>query len=214
MNHARGVSVKRDRNRMTEVDRLAAFRVALAYGQRNAQMWTLWKFRGKSHQQLGVQFGVTRERARQICVRADAKLLSWPAANEWHADLPLRLRELCLLNGYMRTGDLLRALTSGRMPLHFVPKDSGDARRVLGLPLDTTADETIVSLKAVLAGLDDLKHHIDALCEQGIVGSRVLRRVAGILHAHGEAVFLALNRDAAAISATAGAPKTSEGNEP
>jgi hypothetical protein len=214
MSHARGVSVKRDKHRMTEADRLAAYRVALAYGQRNAQMWTLWKFRSQSHQQLGAAFGITRERARQICVRGDAMLLRWPAANEWHRSLPLRLRELCLLNGYVVTGQLLRALTTGRTPLHFAATDIGDARKALGLPLNTTADETIVSLKIVLEGLEDMKNHIDALCEQGVVGSRVLRRIAGMMRKHGEAVFLELNRDAAVISATAGAaPDLSEGND-
>lgn len=214
MNHARGVTVKRDKNRMTESDRLAAFRIALAYGQRNAQMWTLWKFRGQSHQELGIAFGITRERARQICTRGDAKLLSWPLPNEWHAKLPLRLRELCLLNGYTVTGQLLRALTTGRTPQHFAVSDIADARKALGLPMNTTADETTMSLKITLDGLEALKFHIDALCEQGVIGSRVLRRVAGMMRKHGEAVFVELNRDAAVISATTGAdPNLSEGND-
>lgn len=184
------------------------YRVTLAHGHRDCQLWQLWRA-SESLTVVGKRFNVSRERARQVCARAQETLDTWPTATAWQRALPMRLRELCVLDKIATPAQLVPVILGEWRPRHWREDDVDEARRVLQLPdVDGDADGVLGKLRTVVDTLQGLAPDVDALIRAGVIGAELLRHATDALGLFGRDVHVAYKRDGVRVAIRALADAT------
>lgn len=192
-------------NATTSDSTIQGFRVALALGDRNSQVWAMRHIGGQTLQAIGEHFGIVKERVRQLVKRADDMLARWPEPNAWQAALAPRLRELCALHDLASAQELADAVAAmrggGRLLRGFTGPDLDTAAAVVRAQLTTwKVGEEVQRVVDALAGVAGSLAWLEG---QGVTGAAQLRIANTILRDHGTRLFVASATDAAAIDAAA-----------
>lgn len=165
-----------------EAFQLAVYRVALIHGDRNAEVWKL-STEDHSFVEIGKQFGISRERARQIAWKAWSMLNSWPCATDMHAEMPVRLRELCLYCKIMDRDMLLRRVVlADKPPRRWVESDVIMAQLFLGVV--PQPDRIAEALKRVGAASADILEDLAVLSKANIASADAARRALQAIVEH------------------------------
>lgn len=162
------------------------FRVSLAYGLRNSQIWATVKA-GASGAEAARHFDLSRERVRQVVDQADKRLASWPAPNTWQETLPLRVRELCLYSGIESPDALYARLARGRTPRRWEQSDVDAARKLVAVMWDK-AELIPRAIARVCAVLARVTAELQLLSEAQVIGAETIRRAGLVLQQHGQAI--------------------------
>lgn len=175
-----------------EAFKLAVYRVALIQGDRNAQIWEL-STQDRSLSSIGEQFGISRERARQIAWKAAILLNRWPQPEVFHEPMPLRLRELCLSCAIMdRDGLLRRVVLATKPPRHWSLDDVILAQLFLGVV--PQPDRVAEALQRVGAASADLLEDLAVLSKANIAAADVAQRALQAIVAHEKAPSFTLRQ--------------------
>lgn len=192
-------------NATTSSTTVQGFRVALAFGDRNSQVWAMRRIGGLTLQAVGDHFGIVKERVRQLVKRADDLLEAWPEPNAWQATLAPRLRELCALHDLDSAQELADAVAtmrtgSGAFRLRgFTDQDLEAAAALVRSQLTTW--KVGEEVQRVVDALDGVAGALAWLEAQDVVGAAQLRIAHRILREHGARLFVAADSDAVAIAA-------------
>lgn len=197
-------------NATTSSSTIQGFRVALALGDRNSQIWAMRRIAGHTLQATGDHFGIVKERVRQLVKRADDLLAAWPEPNAWQAALAPRLRELCALHELPSAQELADAVTRMRGGVRwrgFTDQDLEAAAALVRSQLTTW--KVGEEVQRVVDAIDAVAGALAWLDAQGVIGVAQVRTGVRVMREHGVRLFVAADNDAAAVAAA-----TTTGNEP
>lgn len=200
-------------NATTSSTTIQGFRVALALGDRNSQVWAMRRIGGHTLQATGEHFGIVKERVRQLVKRADDLLAAWPEPNAWQAALAPRLRELCALHDLpsaQELADAVARMRGGSRLRGFTDADVDTAAALVRAQLTTW--KVGEEVQRVVDTVDTVAGALAWLESQAVVGAAQVRIGLRVLREHGAPLFAAADNDAAAIAAATTTTET--GNAP
>lgn len=171
---------------------LSGLRLQLMLGERGARIWAL-RQRGKTLAEVAEEFGISRERVRQIGERAQQTLEEWPDPNPWQASLPDYLRELCIAHELECRADLARIMAQDEPPARWGDSEVAVALRYLGAP--PGFESVLSSISATLSALSAVRDELVQLASIDVIGAETVLTGLEAMRAHGRTAFIASVRD-------------------